>query len=213
MRFLFCVVVLFCMALVSAVKADQPSESGLYVSERGVISTPSAEAYKKMSDIEMVAHEADVIWVRQYIEAFTDLNPHWPPNVEVKKRAGDLARVIVDVSKEMGVDPRITTVLIRCESGFREGMLSGEKDKKDFGLMQVHGSKSVTSEDQIRDGLTEWNKCVDQCGSTGRSLVCYQTGRCDVKDTSEERLLQKKRGAVYRTKLLSRVGVKAKLEG
>jgi hypothetical protein len=164
--------------------------------------------------VEDGTYAGDVAWVQEYITRWVATNPKYPPNQVVAERAPELAKIIVDVSRELDVDYRVATVIIRAESGFREGALKGKSDKRDHGVMQVNGGTAETTEGQIREGLTVWTGCRAGCGSLERTITCYSIGRCQFPKREEvadektwQRLEFKQRGIVYRMKLFEKAGL------
>jgi hypothetical protein len=168
-----------------------------------------------MDEVEETnTYEGDVLWVAEYIRRWAATNPDYLPNKIVVERASVLARIIVDVSREMDVDYRVATVICRMESGFQEGGIKGFKDGRDHGLMQVNGGTGVTSEDQIREGLTVWTDCRRGCGGLEATLTCYAIGKCAYPTEQGTLSLKawqgmafKQRGTVYRMKLFERSGL------
>jgi len=95
--------------------------------------------------------------------------------------AVELVDPIVTISKEEGIDPMLTAVMIRFESSFRPGVVGklGER-----GLMQVHGialngRKLATVRDEVRRGVVYLAACVRRCGSILGGINRYMSGRCD----------------------------------
>jgi len=163
---------------------------------------------------ETNTYEGDVAWVAEYIRRWAATNPDYLPNKVVVERAPVLAKIIVDVSREMDVDYRVATVICRMESGFQEGGIKGMKDGRDHGLMQVNGGTGVTSEEQLREGLTIWVACRRGCGGLEATLTCYAIGKCaypteqgTLSDKAWQGMAFKQRGTVYRMKLFERSGL------
>jgi hypothetical protein len=173
-------------------------------------STTSSTAEERLNELvegdDQDANRTEVEWVEEYIRRYVALAPEWPPNKLVLERARDMAELIVTSSLEHDVDPRLTTVLVRCESGFREGALEGKTDKGDFGVLQVHGDRSSSTAEQLDAGLKALTECRAQCRSLTGTLSCYQTGRCS-PDTTVPRQERKARGIAYRLSLLRKIGV------
>jgi hypothetical protein len=115
----------------------------------------------------------------------------------------------------MDVDYRVATVIVRVESGFREGELKGKIDGRDHGLMQVHKGKGGNSEEQLREGLGIWTACRGWCKGLEATMTCYAMGRCafpteqgTMSEKAWQRLAFKQRGIAYRMKLFARAGLK-----
>lgn len=178
-------------------------------------SEAALQRLEAMDDVEETGtYDGDVQWVAEYIRRWAATNPDYPPNKVVAERAPVLARIIVDVSQEMDVDYRVATVICRMESGFQEGGIKGQKDGRDHGLMQVNGGTGVTSEDQLREGLTVWTECRSSCGGLEATLTCYAIGKCAypteqgaLSDKVWQGMAFKQRGTAYRLKLFERTGL------
>jgi hypothetical protein len=153
-------------------------------------------------------------WVANYIRAFAALAPEYKPNQRVIERAPALAQLIVAAAREADVDYRIPTVIIRLETGFREGEITGKVDHRDHGLMQVNGGTATTPEGQLREGLAVWTNARGRCGSLERTLTAYAMGRCNYPTTTDgmsdeewKRAAFKIRGVAYRLRLLAAAGL------
>ena len=220
MRQLLVVVVLSAMTWVGSAGANTPTE-GQVVDRQGHpadLRVQEDQALRRLEAMSQVGEDGTYAgateWVAEYIRRWAATNPNYQPNKQVVERADDLAKIIVDVSRELDVDYRVATVICQVESGFREGALKGKSDKRDHGLMQVNGGTAETSEGQLREGLGVWVGCRSTCGSLEGTMTCYATGKCrfpreqgEMSTEAWTRLAFKERGVQYRLRLFERTGL------
>ena len=220
MRKLLVVMVLSAMTWVGSAGANTPTE-GQVVDRQGHPADLRASEDRALRSLEAMSQvEEDgtyagaTEWVAEYIRRWAATNPNYEPNKQVVARADDLARLIVEASRDLDVDYRVATVICQVESGFREGALKGKSDKRDHGLMQVNGGKAETSADQLREGLAVWVGCRSTCGTLEGTMTCYATGKCsfpteqgDMSTEAWNRLAFKQRGVQYRLRLFERTGL------
>jgi len=147
-------------------------------------------------------------WVQTYIEKFSESFKNSRAGRKVIKRAPELSKLIVEQANRFGVDPKLLTVVVRCESSFREGMLKGKiNNVGELGLAQVHGTAKNkakkqgcdinTSEGQLCAGAYWLSVGLERCKTTEGALHFYQAGKCHSKAY----------GPVYRMRLLKKAGV------
>ena len=109
------------------------------------------------------------------------------PRTERWRRAPALAHLIVTEAQARDLDPYLATILVECESSYREGGPRGAAGEQ--GLLQIMGvavtqalragHDLTTSEGQIRGGLDRLARAREACGDDPlRQLTHYQMGRC-----------------------------------
>jgi hypothetical protein len=104
------------------------------------------------------------------------------------QRARVLAEVIVQTAEEHGLDPVTMVALARHESGFDQAAVSAEGA---FGIFQAHprywgrellkrclGNPQECLWWQSWTGAAAFAFYVKRCGSEGRALTAYRSGRC-----------------------------------
>lgn len=117
------------------------------------------------------------------------LAPHlWQQGMQPHQRARQIAEYTIDAGKSNDVDPYLMIALMRYESHFDESRVSKEGA---FGLMQLN--PKFWGRDALRlciidpvncDWWNTWHGAQaiahykKKCGSEGRALVAYRTGRC-----------------------------------
>jgi hypothetical protein len=220
MRQLLVVAVLSAMAWGGRAGANTPTE-GAVVDRQGhpaALREQEERALQRLEAMSQVGEDGTYAgateWVAEYIRRWAATNPNYAPNKQVAARADELARVIVEASRELDVDYRVATVICQVESGFREGSLKGKVDGRDHGLMQVNGGTATTSEGQVREGLAVWTGCRRSCGGLEATMTCYATGKCAfptergaLSAEAWTRLAFKQRGVQYRLRLFERAGL------
>lgn len=144
-----------------------------------------------------------------YIHRFVGQAPQWKPNKRVAERAPIIAELAVESAEQHGIDPRVTAVIMRTESGFRES-IPGKTDNDDWGIMQInrrswkHTVRDLDlskTEDQIEAGHRVLAYGYARCdGSDEQALTYYSSGQCEVSAKHP-----KYRNLMYRIVLLSRL--------
>jgi len=147
----------------------------------------------------------DEVWVQHYIERFSERFRQSRAGSKVYKRAPELAKLIVEQANRFDIDPKILTVVVRCESSFREGMLEGKAGE--VGLTQVLGTARKkakklgcdlnTSKGQLCAGASWISAGLERCKTVEGALHYYQAGKCRSSAY----------GPKYRMRLLKKVGV------
>lgn len=112
-----------------------------------------------------------------------------------RKRAPELARLIVEEAEAAGVDPLVLAIILKRESSFYEARggdrkgLTGKIGER--GLGQLHGVAAMrarglgcdlkTSRGQICGAARWFAACKERCGSVRGGFESYQTGSCETK--------------------------------
>ncbi|MFV2071553.1 MAG: lytic transglycosylase domain-containing protein [Thermoanaerobaculales bacterium] len=94
----------------------------------------------------------------------------------------DLRRIVTDVSREHGVDPKLVDALVRVESGYDPKAVSR---RGAMGLMQLMPDTArrlevddpFDPEDNVRGGVREFSRLVDRySGNLQLALAAYNAG-------------------------------------
>lgn len=190
------IVLLAFLGLISAatIALAEPPAQGKAVSEK-----------KKISFT--LAQEIDLF--EQYIYQFVGKAPKWPPNRRVHKRARAIAELSVPIARGYGIDPRVTMIIMRTESGFRESAV-GNKDADDWGIMQINTRSwkrlvrdldLTSTEGQIEAGHRVLELGYLRCnGSHKQAITYYSAGQCTVSSAHH-----KYRNIKHRVILLTRL--------
>ena len=159
----------------------------------------------KAEPLQIDQNKEQEVWVQYYIESFTERFRKSRAGRKVYKRSADLAKLIVEQANRFDIDPKLLTVVVRCESSFREGMLEGKAGE--VGLTQVLGTARKkakklgcdlnTSEGQLCAGASWLAAGLERCKTIEGALHYYQAGKCRSRAY----------GPKHRMRLLKKIGV------
>lgn len=145
-------------------------------------------------------------------ETVADILALQPNRAEVDEhRANRLGLIITTAAHERAFEPKLITVMVMRESGFRgvveAGIVRGTS-RLELGLMQVHGvalrfrpnncTLENNAECQVGTGVRFLDYCRDTCpGSTWRWVAYYGMSTCPTEEAAREDQATRRAYAYY----------------